>query len=274
MALAVVALLFISLDFAGGSLAGAHEGTRGALGSLYRGADGVLGPTRRFLQGIPDVGRNRQDLAALQQENARLRQRLTEAELDQATAKQLQALQLQARGAGWSATPARVIGTGPGGGFASTVTVDAGRADGVLGGASVTDGAGLVGRVLSVQAHTAVILLAWDPGFSVGARDLRSQDLLLAAGKAGTALTASPLGDAASMKVGDALVTGPAGESTFVSGLAIGTVTAVTTSADGSSSALIRPAADVTGLNLLGIIVPAGAHPSSTSGRPAVGGAG
>ena len=56
IALSVLALLFISLDFTGGALGGARGGTTGALGSLYRGTDSVIGPLRRFIQAIPDVG--------------------------------------------------------------------------------------------------------------------------------------------------------------------------------------------------------------------------
>ena len=70
--LAVLALLFISFDFAGGSLGGTRSGTTGALGSLYRGTDAVLGPVRRFVQGVPDVGGNRREIAQLKRRNADL----------------------------------------------------------------------------------------------------------------------------------------------------------------------------------------------------------
>jgi rod shape-determining protein MreC len=124
--LAVLALLFLSLDFAGGSLAGARGGTTGALGSLYRGTDAVLGPVRRFVQGVPDVAGNRREIAQLRQSNADLQRQLAAAAADAATARQLHALQLQADTADWRLMPARVIATGPGAGFQWSVTLDVG----------------------------------------------------------------------------------------------------------------------------------------------------
>ena len=252
--LAAVALLFISLDFAGGSLAEARGGTTGALGSLYRGTDAVIGPVRRFIQGIPNVGGNRREIAKLNAENQQLRRQLADAQLDAGTAAQLKTLQLQADSAGWTVLPARVVATGPGAGFQWTVTVDAGSRDRIAVGQTVTDGYGLVGRVIAVHDSSSVVLLTADPTFGVGARDTRSGDLLLVNGAGSPSLTGSPLDSGASIKVGDRLVTGPAGETTFVSGIEIGTVSSVRTATDGTVSIAIRPAADQTGLNLLAIV--------------------
>ena len=103
--LAVLALLFISLDFAGGSLGGARGGATGALGSLYRGTDVVLGPARRFVQGVPDVGGNRREIAQLKQRNNQLQAQLAAGAADAATAKKLAALQLQADSERWQVMP-------------------------------------------------------------------------------------------------------------------------------------------------------------------------
>ncbi len=84
--LAAVAVCFLTLDLAGGSLSSAHGGVRGALGSLYRGTDSMLGPVRRFLQGIPRAGEDQSRLAALQDENTALRSKLARARLDRHTA--------------------------------------------------------------------------------------------------------------------------------------------------------------------------------------------
>jgi cell shape-determining protein MreC len=62
-------------------------------------------------------------------------------------------------------------------------------------------------------------------------------------------------------------VTGPAGETTFVSGIDVGTVYSVTRSADGTVRVSIRPAAGQTGLDLLGIVT---VH-SRTAPRPTIG---
>ena len=258
--LAVLALLFISLDFAGGSFADARGGVTGTLGSLYRGTDAVLGPARRFVQGIPDVAGNRHRIALLQQQNHALQQQLTAAQADRATAGRLAALQLQADSERWRILPARVIATGPGGGVDWTVTVDVGSAEHVTAGQTVTDGVGLVGRVLSVHQSTSVILLAADPASGVGVRDTRTGQLLLATGQGGAGLTATPLGDAApgsaaGVRAGDRLVTGPAGGTTFAPGVPVGTVTGVRTGQAGGLTAQVRPAAGLRTLDLVGIVL-------------------
>jgi rod shape-determining protein MreC len=277
--LTAVALLFISLDFAGGSLRGSRGGATGALGSLYRGTDGVLGPARRFLQGIPDVGRNRTEIAKLQAENTRLRRQIAAGATDTATARRLKSLQLQADSAGWSVMPARVVATGPGAGFQWTVTVDVGSREAIVLGQTVTDGFGLTGRVVAVYATTSVVLLAADPTFGVGARDTRSGALLLASGAGSQGLTAALLdgkadssatgtsGVRSSVRVGDHLSTGPAGQTTFVGGLEIGVVTAVTMSTDGSVRVALRPSAAQTGLNLLGVVL----KTNRSTARPPIG---
>ena len=253
--LAVLALMFISLDFAGGSLGGARGGVTGALGSLYRGTDAVLGPARRFVQGVPQVASNRQQLARLKQQNLQLQRKLAAAQVDRSTAAKLAALQLQADSAGWQILPARVIATSPGAGFQWTVTVDAGSRDRVLAGQTVTDGAGLVGRVVRVYPSSAVVLLAADPTSGVGVRDTRSGQLLLATGRGSAGLSASPLDDQPDVRAGDVLVTGPAGKTTYAAGLAVGTVTSVRTGLDGALTAQLRPAAALRSLDLLGIVL-------------------
>ena len=271
VALAVVALLFISLDFAGGSLGSARGGTTGALGSLYRGTDAVLGPARRFVQGIPNVGGNRREIAELKQRNAELQRQLAASVADAATARQLEALQLKADTADWRLMPARVIATGPGAGFQWTVTVDVGRREHVQAGQTVTDGLGLVGRVVAVHGTTSVVLLAADPTSGVGVRDVRSGALLLATGGGSGPLTAKALQDRVDVRVGDRLVTGPAGKTTYAAGVAVGVVTSVTTGADGTVSARLRPVTAQAGLDLVGIILQAPRNIARTPLEPAPG---
>lgn len=255
IALTVVALLFISLDFAGGSLAGARGGTTGALGSLYRGTDSVIGPARRFVQGVPDVGENRREIAQLKQRNNRLQTQLAATAADAVTTKKLNALQLQADSEHWQLMPARVIATGPGAGFQWTVTVDVGSREHVQLGQSVTDGIGLVGRVVAVHSSTSVLLLAADPTSGVGVRDSRSGELLLATGHGAGPMTASPLDDRVDVRKGDHLLTGPVGQSTFAPGIELGVVTAVRTAQDGTVSVQLEPTASQSALDLVGIVL-------------------
>jgi rod shape-determining protein MreC len=266
--LALVALCLVTLDVGGGGLRSAHSGVRGALGSLYRGTDFALGPARHFLQGIPSAGTNEARIAQLRRENAVLRGQVEAARLDRRTRTQLARLQLTASTAGHPVVPARVIALAPGAGFDWTATLDRGTRSGVRVGQTVTDGAGLVGRVLHADAETCVVLLAADPGSGVGVRDLRTGQVGVATGKGTAGLRFVPLDPEADVRVGDTLATGPAGSTTFVAGLVVGTVTSVQAGADGAASAAVRPAVAATTLDLVGVILVGGNPPAGPPMAP------
>jgi rod shape-determining protein MreC len=263
IALFLVAAAFVTLDLAGGGLSGAHSGARGLLGSLYRGTDAVVGPARRFVQGVPDVGSNRSKIDALQKENARLRQQLAQDQSTAADSARLDKLQLVANAAQVSVVPARVIAFGPGDGFEWTVTIDAGTGSGINVGQTVTDGVGLVGRVLHANGSTAVVLLAADPGSGIGVRDVRTSELAVATGRGTSGFSLSPLEPTADLKVGDQLQTAPAGQSTYAAGLLVGTITAVRVSSDGTTTATVKPATSPTALDLIGVILSDGGSSAS-----------
>ncbi len=253
--LAAVAACFVALDLGGTSLQSAHGGVRGALGSLYRGTDSVLGPVRRFLQGIPRAGSDESRLHALEQQNTLLRQQLANARLDRHTEAQLARLRLSATHDGFRIVPTRVVATSAAGGFDYTVTVAAGTANGVRAGQTVTDGAGLVGRVLHADSSTAVVLLAIDPGSGVGARDLRTGQLGVVTGNGRNGFAFRPLDPTAQVRAGDALATGPEGASSYAPGLSIGTVRTVRASADGTVIAAVDPTVSASALDIVGIVV-------------------
>lgn len=255
LVLSVLALCFVALDLSGGGLHAAHGGARGTLGALYRGTDAVLGPVRRFVQGLPHAGTNQSRVDALRHENARLRGRLEAARADARTSAALDALQLAATSGGRRILPARVIALGAGQGFDWTLTLDVGSGDGVQLGQTVTDGAGLVGRVLHADGSSCVVLLAADPGSGVGARDVRTGEIGLVTGRGTSGFAFVPLDPEADVKAGDALLTGPTGATSYVPGLAIGTVTAVHRSGDGSTSVTVRAAVRATALDLVGVIL-------------------
>ncbi|MGI8677963.1 MAG: rod shape-determining protein MreC [Jatrophihabitans sp.] len=256
--LTIVALCFLTLDLGGGSLGGAHSGVRGALGSLYRGTDAVLGPARRWVQGVPSAGTHESEIRKLEKQNAQLRGRLDVQRADGHTSAELAKLQRAADGGDHIVLPARVIAYGPGQGFDWTVTIDAGTHDGIRIDQSVTDGAGLVGRVLHADADTAVVLLAADPGSGVGARDVRNNELGVATGDGPHGFVFAPLTPDAAIRIGDVLVTGPSGATSYVVGMSVGTVTAVTTSADGTTRATVRPTSSPTAVDLVGVITSPG----------------
>jgi rod shape-determining protein MreC len=267
LVLAVVALCFLTLDLGGGSLRAAHSGVRGTLGSLYRGTDTVLGPAREWLTGLPGAGSNQSRIEKLQHENTELRGRLAAQASDRTTSSQLARLQRAADGTDHTLLPARVVAFGPGQGFDWTVTVDAGSADGARAGQTVTDGAGLVGRVLHADAHSCVVLLAADPDSGVGVRDTRTGEIGVATGNRGKGFVFQPLNPDATVRVGDRLVTGPTGSSSYVAGLSVGTVTAVRAVSDGSTHATVKPTSSPTAVDLVGLVTQAG---TTVAGRDPV----
>jgi rod shape-determining protein MreC len=255
MVLAAVALCFLTLDLGGGALRDAHSGVRGTLGSLYRGTDSVLGPVRRWAEGVPTAGTNKGTIEQLRHENAALRGKISSLRSDQRTTGQLAALQRAADGSNLHLLPARVTAYGPGQGFDWTVTLDVGTSSGVRVGQTVTDGAGLVGRVLKADRSSSVVLLAADPGSGVGVRDERTGEIGVASGRGADGFVFVPLRPGAAVAVGDRLATGPTGATSYVSGIQVGTVAAVRTSADGTVRATVRPTASPTAVDLVAVVV-------------------
>jgi rod shape-determining protein MreC len=257
--LTVVALCFITLDLGGGSLRDAHTGVRGSLGSLYRGTDALLGPVRRWVEGVPSAGTNTGRIEALRKENATLRGQLAALQTDRRTTGQLARLQRAADGSGNRLVPGRVTAYGPGSGFDWTLTLDVGSRSGVRVGQTVTDGAGLVGRVLHADTDSSVVLLAADPGSGVGVRDTDTGELGVVTGQGANGFTFQPLKPRAAVHAGDLLQTGPTGASRFVPGLPVGRVTTVRTGAEGTVRATVTPSVSPTAVDLVGVIV----HPAS-----------
>lgn len=252
--LAAIAVAFLVLDLTGSSLADAHRGTTGVFGSLYRGTDSVLGPTRRYLQALPDAGHDSARIAALQRDNAALRAQAAAGNADASTAKQLGQLDLAAGTAGMQIVPARVIAYGPGEGFDWTATLSVGTRNGIGVGQTVTSASGLVGRILQADSATSVVLLAVDPGSGVGVRDIRDGELALATGDGTSGFTVAAINPSADLHVGDVVQTGPSGASTFVAGLTVGTISAVHVAGDGRVSATLRPASAPTTIDLVAVI--------------------
>lgn len=267
--LATLALCFITLDVGGSSLRSSHDGVRGTLGSAYRGTDALLGPVRRFAEGVPTAGTNRGTINRLQHENAELRGRLAAARAAAKEQTGLDALQRSADAGRHRILPARVTALGSAGGFDWTATLDVGTAGGVQVGQSVTDGHGLVGRVLHADPFSCLVLLAADPGSGAGARDVRTGQVGLATGAGLAGFRFAPLDPHATVRVGDELVTGPANASSFVPGLAVGTVSRVRAAPDGTTTVTVRPTVSPSALDVVGVILDEAAGGTS-SGVPLV----
>lgn len=240
---------------------------RQAAGSVFGGAEravaSVTKPVGRFLgAGIAGAGSAGQ--AGLQQQLIRMRTELSAATLDQAEYRRLsRLLQLSGRG-GYRVLAASVIAYGQG--YQQTVTLDAGRLDGVRPQQTVLDGSGLVGQVVSVSAHSCTVLLASDRKSVVGVRVAPGGQLGWVTGqgrgRGGAAMLRLQVLDSAALRIGSQLVTaGSVDDKPFVPGVPVGVIVSVRSRAGAlTGQAVVRPFTQLAGLDVVGIVVSPPSH--------------
>lgn len=261
--LLAVALVLITVDYRGGA-AGPLRGLRSIGGSVFGSAEGaaslVTRPVAHFADGLSGGSGSPEKIAALQLEVTRLRAELSRQQLSRAQDRQLtRLLQLAGRG-GYRIIAANVIAAGPA--YENSVTIDAGRIDGITPDETVLNGAGLVGTVTAVSSATATVLLSTDASATVGVRLAGTGQIgaVTGTGKtlSGTGLLRLQVFDVnAVLHPGEQLVTfGSVGGKPYVPGVPVGVVTRV----EGSTSsltklALVRPFVNYAALGVVGVVV-------------------
>ncbi|MBF8190292.1 rod shape-determining protein MreC [Nonomuraea sp. K274] len=209
---------------------------RAAGSAVYGTAESAVGTVTRSFGG-------EQRLRALERENAGLRADLL------TTTRQGPAV------SGHEGVAAHVVGFGRD----RSVTVDAGSGAGVTRDVTVLNADGLVGKISWAGSSTASVSLITDASSSVGARMAGSGELGMVTGLPGDGLLRLSLFDPnAPLKAGDQVVTlGSAGGRPYVARVPIGTVTTIE-SVPGAAirTALVRPAARLSALDLVTVIVP------------------
>jgi len=173
-------------------------------------------------------------LWAVREQNEALRQRLEAlagmaqqaTELDLAN-RRLEKLLVLREELGVTAVAARVVGRSPVA-WVQTVILDKGESHGITKGMAVLVPEGVVGKVMSVSAHTARVQLVSDPNSGVDALVQRTRTRGIAAGTidGGCALKYVQRGD--EVQVGDQVVTSGL-DGIFPKGQVIGTVARVET---------------------------------------------
>lgn len=261
----VAALVLVAIDYQDGS-SSVITSLRNVAGSVFGGAEravaAVTGPVGRFF-GVGVTGSG--DQAATRRELIRLRAELSAARLDRAQYHQLgRLLQLSGRG-GYRVLAASAVAFGQG--YQQTVTLDAGRADGVRPQQTVLDGDGLVGQVVRVSAHTCTVLLATDASSVTGVRLAPGGQIGWVTGegrrgRGGAVLLKLQVLDAAAIKIGGQLVTAASvRDKPFVPGVPVGTIVSVRNRAGAlTGQALVRPFAQFAGIDVVGIVVSAPRH--------------
>lgn len=225
---------------------------------LQRAVTAVVTPIGDFFAGLTSWRDAESTITDLKTENDRLRTLVEQSAQDRARAAELDAL-LRLAGAGqYRIVPAEVVAIGPVQGFAWTVSIDAGSRDGIEIDMTVVNGAGLVGRVITVGESTSVVALVVDASTSIGGRIAATQEIGIVTGTGRQdQLQMQLLDPLAAVEPGTAIVTfGSQGGRPYAPGVPIGVVTEVRGQPGQLTRvALLEPYVDVSTLGLVGVVV-------------------
>lgn len=271
--LLLASFTLITLDARGGADSPV-EPLRAAVGEVLGPVEEVTAAVARPFVAVPQFFTTtkglRSDVARLEAENARLRAQVATGELDRNRVRELDGLLAASRQTGQSLVPARVVALGPAQAFSRTVTIDAGTSSGVRPDQTVLNNHGLVGRVLRADRSTATVLLVVDRESVVGGRLGSSNEVgfLRGRGALGSAsrLDLDLVDTSVTPVKGDVVVTwGSRRGAPYVAGVPIGVVESVSSSPRQlSKKAVIRPFADFSSLDLVGVVV----EDDASSDRP------
>ncbi|MEI7031503.1 rod shape-determining protein MreC [Streptomyces pratensis] len=260
--LIAIAFALITVDIRGGEespVDGARQAAATVFGPVENGVAAAVDPVGNAIGAVRDSGKRHDRISVLERENAALKTRLGSDDRTDSRVRQLDAMLKKAGAGQYGIKGAEVIAIGAAQGFSWTVTIDAGSDDGIRRDMTVLNGDGLVGRVTTVGPHTATVLLANDPDFTVGTRMEKTDELGFATGQGARPLAVQFLNGKAQVKKGDRLVTfGSSKDKPFVPGVPVGEVVRV----DPSGGALTRtvyvePYVGFTKLDIVGVVVQA-----------------
>lgn len=238
--LIVTSLLLITLDLRGVAVIdGLRTGTQTVLTPVQKAGSWVISPVRNFLSDVTHLGRTRNQIEKLKEENDALRLALQNRKTADSQLKQLQSVLDLAGNGGFKVVSAKVISQGSHTSFTQTITIDAGTRSGIRPNMTVISGYGLVGVVKIAYSNSALIQLASDPSFKIGARIAGSQQIGILSGQGSRTGFLQLLDNSDPVKAGDAILArGSVNGRPFVPGVPIGEVTSV----DNSASAITQTA--------------------------------
>lgn len=264
--LLVTSVCLITVDYRSASrgdrspLDGLRSLAAAVFGPVEQGVAAVVAPVGDAVGSVSDRGAGRDEVQRLRRKNAQLKRQLRTSALDRNRAAELDALLLLAGAGRYRIVPGQVIAIGAAQSFSWTATIDAGRRDGIRPDMTVLNGDGLVGRVKTAGPTTATVLLAVDPGSSVGIRMESSMEVGFTTGRGVDGrgeLDLRLLDGQSVMAAGDRLVTfGSQANAPYVPGVPVGTVSRVRgTPGSQTRTALVSPYVDFTALDLVGVVV-------------------
>lgn len=257
LVVASLTLVILSLRGGQGPLGSVRSAGATVLGGFEKVAATVFSPITRASSWWSSMRDQAAQIDTLSEDNSQLRSELQTLTNDKARAAALDGLLRVSSVGGYRFVPAEVIAVGPAQDFAWTVTIDAGRNDGIQPDMTVINGDGLVGRVLRTTATTSTVVLIVDESSAVGGRIAATQEIGIVAGTGRQdELEFQLLDPMADVRIGDALVTfGSKSGRPFAPGLPIGQVVElVGTPGQLTRVARVRPYMDASTLSVVGVV--------------------
>jgi rod shape-determining protein MreC len=256
--LIVTSLFLITLDLRGVKVIdGIRVGTQTALTPVQKAGSWLISPLRNFISDVTHLGRTRNQIERLKSENDRLRLKLQNRKTADAQLLQLKGVLDLAGKAGFKVVSARVISQGASTSFAQTITIDAGANSGIKKNMTVISGFGLVGVVKYAYPNSALVQLASDPSFRIGARIAGSQQIGILSGQGTRKGVLQLLDNTTQVSVGDVILArGSQNGRPFVPGVPIGEVTKVDNSPGSvTQTADVKFYTNFTSLGVVSVVV-------------------
>jgi rod shape-determining protein MreC len=264
--LIVTSLFLITLDLRGVKVIdGFKQGTQTVLSPFQRAGAVVLNPIKDFFSDVTQLGRTSNQIEKLEAENAELKIQLLNRKNADGQLQQLEEILDLAGTAGYKIVNAKVISHGSSQSFAQTITIDSGSNAGIKKSMTVLSQFGLAGVVKDVYPNSALIQLASDPAFKVGARIAGSQQIGILSGQGNRSANLQLLDNSTTVNVGDVLLArGSIANRPFVPGVPLGYVSRV----DNSAGAIAQTATVryYTNFSTLGVVAVVVSGPSSNPG--------
>ncbi|MEV0595290.1 rod shape-determining protein MreC [Nonomuraea cavernae] len=265
--LLTAALIILTIDHRTGE-GSPFQPVRTAGAWFFGGAEQVVGtvgrPVSDFLHAVASAPSAQRDIKRLQAENSRLRAGLDANRLDAARSAQLKRMLGLAGRGGYKVVSANVIARRGVPGFEDAVQLDAGTDDGVRPEMTVLNGDGLVGRVIHVSRSTSTAVLISDRASAAGARLEGGEEIgvVHGVGENGRLVQFRLLDSTAPMTRGGRIVSfGSQRGAPYVPGVPIGVIERVeATPGELTRVAFARPYADLTALDVVGVVVGAPAR--------------
>jgi rod shape-determining protein MreC len=229
-----------------------HDVTQPVVSSLQA----VFRPVGNFFAGSVNYGRVTDENAQLRYTLNHLQQQAVTNSLAEAQLQQVLALQHLPFIGSTPTVMARTIDVGRSN-FTATITLDKGTTSGVLVGMPVVGSGGLVGRVISVSAHSATVRLVTDASSSVSVAfpSMATEQAIVHGEGPDAEMSALYLPTGAKVTKGSLLLTSGLTGGVYPSGIPVGTVTSASSVAGaGGVDVTVSPAADLSNLGYVDVL--------------------